>query len=127
MGGKGDRLAGTLIGAGLGGLSGAVIGAALDGGDYDDDRYYADEGYGFDYCEAYLLNYERGYGVPGQVSYAQVSMFPVAQQPMRHEPHRRMITRVIEEEVEVERAAPAPRRHIRRTAPAPQGKLSTIK
>ncbi|TIX49151.1 hypothetical protein [Alteraurantiacibacter aquimixticola] len=26
-----------------------------------------DESHGIDYCEAYLLNYERGYGVPTQV------------------------------------------------------------
>ncbi len=127
VGSKGDRLAGTLIGAGLGGLAGAVIGAAIDGGDDDDDRYYADEGYGFDYCEAYLLNYERGYGVAGQATYAQVAMVPVAQQPMQQQPQRRMITRVIDEEVEVEHPAPAPRRHIRRAAPAPQGKLHPIK
>lgn len=122
----GERLAGTLIGAGLGGLAGAVIGSALDGDD-DDDRYYAEEEYGFDYCEAYLLNYERGYGVQPQMTYAPVAMVPVAQQPMMHHPQRRMITRVIEEEVEVESRAPAPRRHIRRAAPAPQGKLQPIK
>ncbi len=105
-----------------------MIGSAIDRRDGDDRDYYTEEEYGFDYCEAYLLNYERGYGVPGQVTYAPVTTVPVAQQPRQHEPHRRMVTRIIEEEVEIERPAqPAPRRHIRRAAPALQGKLSPIK
>ena len=126
----GERLVGTLIGAGLGGLAGAVIGSALDGGDDDDDDYYGD-GYGFDYCEAYLLNYERGYGVPSQVTYAPVTMVPVAQQTMthrQHRPHRRVVTRVVEQEV-VREHAPA-RRVVRRAAPAPRrqhGKVQPLR
>ena len=78
---RGDRLAGSLIGAGLGGLAGLAVGALIDGlGDDEDERYVAvPQEPGFDYCEAYLLNYERGYGTPQQMAYAPVMMMPVAQ------------------------------------------------
>ncbi len=125
----GDRLLGTIVGAGLGGLAGAVIGSIVDGGDDDDDRvaYIADDesfDYGFDYCAAYLQNYERGYGTPAQVAYAPVMMVPVAQGP--HQAERRISYRVIEEEVDVDAHEPRPaRRHIRRAMPArEQGKLT---
>ncbi len=123
----GERLAGTLIGAGLGGLAGLVIGTALDGD--DDEGRYVEQDYGFDYCEAYLLNYERGYGTPGQVTYAPVAMVPVAQPQVAHQPHRRMISRVIEHDVVVEEVhEPTPRRVIRRAAPARQpGKVQPLR
>ena len=119
----GDRLLGTIVGAGVGGLAGAVIGSVIDGRDDDDDRLaYVEDDYGFDYCAAYLQNYERGYGTPGQVAYAPVMMVPVAQGPNHAE--RRTSYRVIEEEVEVDANRPA-RRHIRRAMPArEQGKLT---
>lgn len=127
----GDRLAGTLIGAGVGGIAGAVIGAVIDGSDdgRDSDFAYEEANYtvsdhGFDYCEAYLLNYERGYGYPqqAQIAYAPVMMVPA--RPAVHRPHtaRRMIEeRVVADEVEAAEA-PAPRT-IQRAIPArPQGK-----
>lgn len=109
---RGDRLAGTLIGAGVGGLAGAVIGSVIDniGGrdDDDNDRYIAaPQEPGFDYCEAYLINYERGYGTPQTMAYAPVMMVPVAQAPIMQAHGAR---RVIVEEVEVE-ADEAPRHH----------------
>lgn len=108
---RGDRLAGTLIGAGLGGLAGVAVGALIDSLDDDDDERYiatpSPEG-GFDYCEAYLLNYERGYGTP-QMAYAPVMMVPVAQGMATHHGGAR---RIIEEEIEVE--AEAQRRHTAR-------------
>lgn len=111
---RGDRLAGTLIGAGLGGLAGVAVGALIDGlGDDEDERPVAvPQEPGFDYCEAYLINYERGYGTPQTMAYAPVMMVPVAQGPaMRHGGARR----IIEEEIEVEAdEAPAPRRHTAR-------------
>lgn len=130
----GDRLLGTVIGAGVGGLAGAVIGSVVDGArDRDDDRddsrdrrrVYSGGDHGFDYCEAYLLNYERGYGVPGQVAYAPVMMVPVAQQAHGQSAQHRRTYRVIEEDVVVEsRETHAPQRRIRRAAPArEQGKL----
>ncbi len=123
-----DRLLGTVIGAGAGGLAGAVIGSVIDGlGDDADERpvaHYADEEPRFDYCEAYLLNYERGYGTPVQVAYAPVMMVPVAQQPMQRQVHQRRY-RMIEEEVEVE--APTRDHHIRHvTPPRDHGKLEQI-
>ncbi|MFC3096586.1 YMGG-like glycine zipper-containing protein [Alteraurantiacibacter palmitatis] len=125
----GDRLLGTVIGAGMGGVAGAVIGSVIDNADRRrDDRRAAEVAAAsyapaFDYCEAYLLNYERGYGVPAQMAYAPVALVPVAQyQPQAHRPQA-MHRRVIEEEVLVE-PAPASRRQIRRGAPAREpGKL----
>ncbi|WP_237438076.1 glycine zipper 2TM domain-containing protein [Alteraurantiacibacter buctensis] len=111
---RGDRLAGTLIGAGLGGLAGAVVGAVIDGIDDDDDYHEvaAPQDPGFDYCEAYLINYERGYGVPQQMAYAPVMMVPVAQGMATP---RHGARRIIEEEIEVEAEAPrGPRRHTAR-------------
>ncbi|HSG56407.1 MAG TPA: hypothetical protein VLA45_13235, partial [Paracoccaceae bacterium] len=121
----GDRLLGTILGAGVGGLAGAVIGSIVDGGDDDDDRVaYVEDDYGFDYCAAYLQNYERGYGMPAQVAYAPVMMVPVAQAP--HQAERRTSYRVIEEEVAVDAHEPRPaRRHIRRAMPVrEQGKVT---
>ncbi|MEO5705486.1 MAG: glycine zipper 2TM domain-containing protein [Alteraurantiacibacter sp.] len=111
---RGDRLAGTLIGAGVGGFAGAVIGSVIDniGDDDDDDYYYADapQEQGFDYCEAYLINYERGYGTP-QMAYAPVMMVPVAAQAQMQAPmHAHGARRVIIEEIEIE-ADEAPRHH----------------
>ncbi|MFC3100980.1 glycine zipper domain-containing protein [Altererythrobacter lauratis] len=125
----GDRLLGTVIGAGMGGVAGAVIGSVIDNADRrrDDGRAAeaaaASQSSAFDYCEAYLLNYERGYGVPVQMAYAPVAMVPVAQyQPQAHRPQM-MRHRMIEEEVLVE-PAPAPRRQIRRATPTREpGKL----
>jgi hypothetical protein len=108
---RGDRLAGALIGAGLGGLAGAVVGAVIDGfGDDEGEReVVAPREPGFDYCEAYLINYERGYGVPQQMAYAPVMMVPVQQgMAMQHHGGAR---RIIEEEIEVEEA---PRHHTAR-------------
>lgn len=95
------RLAGTLIGAGLGGLAGAVIGSVIDQADEDERRVVAPpQEPGFDYCEAYLINYERGYGVPQQMAYAPVMLVPAAQgMAMQHHGGAR---RIIEEEIEVE-------------------------
>lgn len=95
------RLAGTLIGAGLGGLAGAVIGSVIDEADEDERRVVAPpQEPGFDYCEAYLINYERGYGVPQQMAYAPVMLVPAAQgMAMQHHGGAR---RIIEEEIEVE-------------------------
>ncbi len=119
----GDRLLGTIVGAGAGGLAGAVIGSVIDGlGDDEDERpvYYADEEPNFDYCEAYLLNYERGYGTPAQMAYAPVMMVPVAQQQVQQRRYR-----VIEEEVEVD--VPARHHRIHRAIPArEQGKLTRV-
>ena len=101
------RLAGTLVGAGIGGIAGAVIGSVIDNAhDREEAVQVIDTAQepGFDYCEAYLLNYERGYGVPGQVTYAPVVMAPVI--TPRHAAHR-----VIEEEIVVEAEEPAPRHH----------------
>lgn len=105
------RLAGTLIGAGLGGLAGAVIGSAIDESDEDDRHVVAPpQEPGFDYCEAYLINYERGYGVPQQMAYAPVMLVPAAQGMGM--PHHGGARRIIEEEIEVEgEEAPAPRHH----------------
>lgn len=123
----GNRLLGTAIGAGVGGLAGAVIGSVIDGQDDDDRRpvYNGDDGYAFDYCEAYLLNYERGYGVPGHAAYAPVVMVPVAQQGYGQTVQPRRAYRVIEEEVVAETGAPVePQRGLRRAIPArEQGKL----
>lgn len=105
------RLTGTLVGAGIGGIAGAVIGSVIDnahGRENDVQVIDAPQEPGFDYCEAYLLNYERGYGAPVQVAYAPVMMMPMAQP--QHSAHR-----VIEEEIEVEADEPAPRHHARRT------------
>ncbi len=113
---RGDRLAGTLIGAGLGGLAGAVVGAVIDGfGDDEDERYVAaPQEPGFDYCEAYLINYERGYGTP-QMAYAPAMIVPVAQGSMMQGQMMQGhggARRVIVEEIEVEAdEAPAPRHH----------------
>lgn len=105
------RLAGTLIGAGLGGLAGAVIGAAIDDADEDGRVVMAPpQEPGFDYCEAYLINYERGYGVPQQAAYVPVMMVPVAQG--QAVAHRHGARRIIEEEIEVEGDdAPTPPHH----------------
>lgn len=117
----GDRLLGTVVGAGVGGLAGAVIGSAIDGADEPDEvAYYpADEG-GFDYCEAYLLNWERGYGVPGQVAYVPVMLAPAASYDRAAPRHRQVRHRVIEEDVAAPprrmRAAPA-------SVPAPDKRL----
>ena len=57
------RLRGTLIGAGLGGLAGAVVGDAIDD---RGNQELADRAY--DACEAYLAEYESrasGWGQPG--------------------------------------------------------------
>lgn len=125
---NGNRLLGTAIGAGIGGLAGVVIGSVIDGQDDDDDRrpvYNGDDGYAFDYCEAYLLNYERGYGVPGQAAYAPVVMVPVAQQGYGQTVQSRRSYRVIEEDVVVETAEThAPPRGMRRAMPPREhGKL----
>ena len=108
------RLVGTLLGAGIGGIAGAVLGSVIDSAtdhDHGDRDVAQPEEPGFDYCEAYLLNYERGYGTP-QMAYAPVMMVPVAQAPMMQQRHtaRRVI---VEEEVEVEAEAPHHRRHHR--------------
>ena len=111
------RLTGTLVGAGIGGLAGAVIGSVIDNADDDDDRRLAaapPQEPGFDYCEAYLLNYERGYGTPGQVTYAPVMMVPVAQGQMSGHDGHRGARRMIVEEVEIEADEPAPRHTARR-------------
>lgn len=107
------RLAGTLLGAGLGGLAGAVIGSVIDNADDDDRRVLAPQEPGFDYCEAYLINYERGYGVPQQMAYAPVMMVPVAQGMGM--PHHGGTRRIIEEEIEIE-SEEAPRQHTARRA-----------
>jgi hypothetical protein len=106
-------LVGTLIGVGVGGLAGAVIGSVIDNADGNDDRRVlaAPQEPGFDYCEAYLINYERGYGTPQQMTYAPVMMVPVQGQMMQGQMMgghgaRRMIV----EEIEVE-ADEAPRHH----------------
>lgn len=97
------RLAGTLIGAGLGGIAGAVIGSAIDNADDDDRRVVAPpQEPGFDYCEAYLINYERGYGVPQQLAHAPVMMVPVAQGVGMGMQHHGGARRIIEEEIEVD-------------------------
>lgn len=118
----GDRLLGTVIGVGAGGLAGAAIGAVIDGlGDDEDERpeYYAEAEPSFDYCEAYLLNYERGYGTPGQVAYAPVMVMPVDHHQVQQRRYQ-----VIEEEVEVETAASVRQHHARRAAPRREaGKL----
>jgi hypothetical protein len=101
------RLTGTLVGAGIGGIAGAVIGSVIDNArDRDEGIRVIDapQEQGFDYCEAYLLNYERGYGAPAQLAYAPVTMTPVAQP--RHTAHR-----VIEEEIEVEADEPDHQSH----------------
>jgi hypothetical protein len=120
----GDRLLGTIVGAGVGGLAGAVIGSAIDRADDRDDprMAYVEDDYGFDYCAAYLQNYERGHGTPSQVTYAPVMMVPVAQGAQRME-HRTSF-RVIEEEVEVDarHPRPAPRQIRRAMPPREQGK-----
>lgn len=121
----GDRLLGTIVGAGVGGLAGAVIGSAIDRADDRDDggrMAYVEDDYGFDYCAAYLQNYERGHGTPSQVTYAPVMMVPVAQGAQRME--RRTSYRVIEEEVEVDarHPHPAPRQIRRAMPPREQGK-----
>lgn len=122
-----DRLLGTIIGAGVGGFAGAVISSVIDENDRrrDERRASAQSAQepGFDYCEAYLLNYERGYGVPGQIAYAPVAMVPVLQHQLPRE--QTMRHRIIEEGVEVDMPTAAPeRRTIRRAVPArQQGKL----
>ena len=107
------RLAGTLIGAGLGGLAGAVIGSVIDQADEDERRVVAPpQEPGFDYCEAYLINYERGYGVPQQMAYAPVMLVPAAQgMAMQHHGGAR---RIIEEEIEVEGDEAPPAHHTAR-------------
>ncbi len=141
----GERLAGTLIGAGVGGLAGAVIGSALD--QDDDEVVYTEGEHGFDYCEAYLLNYERGYGLP-QPAISHTAI--VTMQPMhgahghRHtadchpqQTYTTMQTRtrqyvVVEEvEVEVEAEAEAPAVEAppvieRNIPPRPRGKVQTV-
>lgn len=113
----GDRLLGTVIGAGVGGIAGAAIGSVIDGlADDADERevVQAPEEPRFDYCEAYLLNYERGYGTPTQIAYAPVMLAPAAQAPLRPHHEQRRRYRVIEEEIEVDvpaTAAPANSRH----------------
>ncbi|MXO88609.1 glycine zipper 2TM domain-containing protein [Altererythrobacter aestuarii] len=131
----GERLAGTLIGAGLGGIAGAVIGSAI-GEDKDDHRIvyaddFEDEKPLIDYCEAYLINYERGYG-PAQtarIAYAPVMMMPVASGMQNFgRGGRPMIHReIVIEEPREETAAPAPRRVIRRAVEAQPSKLQEIK
>ena len=135
----GNRTAGTLVGAGLGGLAGAAIGSVVDG-DGRDDRYYengyyrddlsADELWAARYCEAYLRRYELG----GGADYGYDRQVRVAQAPHGHHGHRHTTectTVVTEEWVEVEHAAPPPRRParrvVRRPAPAPEpGKRQRI-
>ena len=114
------RIGGTLIGAGVGGLAGLAIGAAI-GGASDDER--------IDDCEAYLRHHtggyragpDHGYGYGyGYYGYTTV-MVPVQVQsaytystPIRRE-HSEVIEEVIEETVVVPvkatkyvEAAPAP-------------------
>lgn len=119
----GDRLLGTVIGVGIGGIAGAVIGSVIDGADDEDEIVeYAAEEPGFDYCEAYLLNWERGYGAPGQLAYAPVVAVPVAQYGYADTRSRSVRHRVIEEEVLVEAEEDhAPRRQIRRAMPRRDG------
>jgi len=132
----GERLGGTLIGAGVGGLAGLVIGSAIDRANDRDDRdniSYIEDDNAFGYCEAYLLNYERGYGPgygqSGQITYAPVIMMPVGQM-QRQAPQRRMIHReVIVEHAEprhTHQPAPAPRQHVTRRPSAPAGKVQPI-
>ena len=125
----GNRLAGTLIGAGIGGVAGAVIGAAIDRDDeryddygyYDDEVYYDNAAYYANYCNAYLTNYERGYGVPGQVQAVPVTMVATPARTARRALPRELHIEVIEQEIAAERptyrAEPAP--VSRRTAPRP--------
>jgi len=61
------------------------------------DIAYAGEGNSFDYCEAYLTNYERGYGVPAQGARPAAQTAPIAPPAARP-----LITRVVEEEVEAD-------------------------
>lgn len=138
----GDRLAGTLIGAGIGGIAGAVIGSAIDNSDDDyEDIVYVDDEDSFGYCEAYLLNYERGYGAgygqPGQIAYAPVMMVPVsgqipAQMLPRH-PHGIGHRPMIRREILIERTetAPEPRHPVRQPVAQEQaaasGKIQPIR
>ncbi len=83
-----DRLAGTLIGAGVGGLAGAVIGSAVDSDEADHYRYrepeFDDAAYWTSYCEAYLQNYENGYGLPTTVQPMHVMHMQAAPMMQQH-------------------------------------------
>ncbi|GEM_PF-1335735 len=125
--GSGDRLAGTLIGAGVGGLAGLALTALADGianGDRDEeDLVYVEPNYSFDYCEAYLLNYERGYGT-GSAEAAHVhgpdcGHAAVSYQPVMHQPavRRRVIVR------EIDAPSAPPERRIHRVVAPPASKL----
>lgn len=128
----GDRLAGTLIGAGIGGLAGVVIGSLIDSDD-DDHRETRDidanELYAARYCDAYLRRYEMGGGAGfhGQRPYGQPMMVqtvaahaPHGQHGHRHGPE--CTTTVREEWVEVEQPAPRRARRVIQRQPEPSGK-----
>lgn len=126
------RIGGTLIGAGIGGLAGLAIGAAI--GSSEDERK-------IDECEAYLRHYTGGYtpgpgygygyGYHGYTTVmvpVQVQSAYVYSAPVRRE-HREVIEEVIEETVVVPRtrtkyvrSAPAPASKSVKVTPAPSAK-----
>lgn len=125
----GERLAGTLIGAGVGGLAGLAIGSLFGGGgERDEERRDAllrQEATIANYCESYLQRYESGrYG--GAYGYALQAQ-PVMLVQMVPAPGRRSsgecteCREMIRDEWVDEPARPARRATPRRQAQPAQG------
>lgn len=110
------RIGGTLIGAGVGGLAGLAIGAAI-GAAGDEER--------IDECEAYLRHYAGGYSGYGYGYHGYTTvMVPVQVRtayaysaPVRRE-HSEVIAEVVEETVE------APREPVKYVRTAPVSKYA---
>jgi hypothetical protein len=114
--GRGDRLEGTIIGAGVG-LAGVAIGGAI-GADAD-RRARLD---GADYCSDYLGHYERGGMGPAYTGYGYPAVMWVRVPIIRERASDCGCEEVIEEEVVTTRPArrvaprrPAPDKRVRLT------------
>ena len=119
-----ERLAGTLIGAGVGGLAGLAIGSVISGSGDRRDR-------GRDECEDYLTRweYQQQHGYHGGYVYQQAyRMVPVTVAiPQRAIVREEITTEIVTEYVEVETIEPVRRRVIPRPAPVPIKRQRYIK
>lgn len=118
-----ERLGATLIGAGVGGLAGLAIGAAIDAATGDGGRDDYDR---IDECEAYLLTWEadyerrlayaRPYGEHYGYGYAPVMMVKVpimTERRHKHDHDADCTQEVVEEWIEEEVVQPTPTKTVR--------------
>lgn len=111
-----ERLLGTVVGAGIGGLSGAAIGAALDSD--GDGALSRNEVWAARYCDAYLRRHELGGGEFGHAQ--QAVLVPVSSGHRRGCGHCRSTVIIEEEILEIDAVEAHPRRGMRHVPhPAP--------